>query len=35
MASEFPSPGNASEMRPLYTAPLYKIFMPLVLRNVP
>jgi hypothetical protein len=35
MASESPSPGNTSEMSPLYSPPLYRIFLPLVLRNAP
>jgi len=35
IASEVPSPGNTSEMSPHYTAPLYQVFLPLVLRNDP
>jgi titin len=35
MASESPSPGNTSEMSPLYNPPHYLVFLPLVLRNAP
>ncbi len=35
MASESPSPGDTSEMSPLYTAPHFQLFLPLVLRHFP
>jgi len=35
MASESPSPGNTSEMSPLYNPPHYLLFLPLVVRNAP
>jgi parallel beta-helix repeat protein len=35
MASQVPSPGNTSEMSPLYNPPHFQLFLPLVLRNSP